>query len=164
VTNINKKIHVGPVADGEERKKKYSVVLRRCRVRSIDLSTLGAHLDISRSHFDHDVTMRPIKACLQCRKGKRKCDRQVASACPQCTARGLRCSDATSATTSPQAQPPVPIPSATDEETLYLVDLYFRYIHDQPHSLFHKPTLRQNIIAGSVSQPVLMGMLGNAAR
>lgn len=51
-----------------------------------------------------------------------------------------------------------------DEETILLVDLYFRFIHDQPHSLFHKPSLRSSVLAGLVSKPVLYGILGNAAR
>jgi hypothetical protein len=59
---------------------------------------------------------------------------------------------------------PLPKASAVDDETIYLVDLYFRFIHDQPHSLFHKPSLRSNVVAGLVREPVLFGILGNAAR
>lgn len=50
------------------------------------------------------------------------------------------------------------------DEVLYLVDLYFRFIHDSPHSLFHEPTFKVSVVEGHVSQPVLLAMLGLSAR
>ncbi|KAK0389911.1 hypothetical protein NLU13_3484 [Sarocladium strictum] len=111
--------------------------------------------------------MRPIKACLQCRTAKRKCDRKHGSACSQCAVRNIACSDSVKAVTLTPPPARLPLPpraSPVDEETILLVDLYFRFIHDQPHSLFHKPSLRSSVLAGLVSKPVLYGILGNAAR
>lgn len=47
---------------------------------------------------------------------------------------------------------------------MYLVDLYFRFIHDSPHSLFHEPTFKASVAEGTVSKPVLLAMLGLSAR
>jgi hypothetical protein len=51
-----------------------------------------------------------------------------------------------------------------DEETIHLVDLYFRFIHDQPHSLFHEPSFKASVMAGTASPPVLLSMMGMSAR
>ncbi|KAF5702664.1 hypothetical protein FGLOB1_9478 [Fusarium globosum] len=51
----------------------------------------------------------------------------------------------------------------TQDETMYLVDLYFRFIHDSPHSLFHEPTFKASVAEGTVSKPVLLAMLGLSA-
>lgn len=45
-----------------------------------------------------------------------------------------------------------------------LVDLYLRYMHDKPHALFHEPSLKDAVANGSVSQVVLLSILGLAAR
>lgn len=47
---------------------------------------------------------------------------------------------------------------------MYLVDLYFRFMHDSPHSLFHEPTFKARVVEGTVSQPVLLAMMGLSAR
>ncbi|KAF7546536.1 hypothetical protein G7Z17_g8373 [Cylindrodendrum hubeiense] len=64
--------------------------------------------------------------------------------------------------------PSQPLPSVLStlfsEESIYLVDLYFKFIHDQPHSLFHEPTFKASVVAGTVSQPVLLSMMGMSAR
>ncbi|KAL5601529.1 hypothetical protein FOBRF1_009062 [Fusarium oxysporum] len=52
----------------------------------------------------------------------------------------------------------------TQDERMYLVDLYFRFIHDSPHSLFHEPTFKTSAAQGTVSKPVLLAMLGLSAR
>lgn len=61
---------------------------------------------------------------------------------------------------------PLPVNPSTRsrEEEIYLVGLYFKFIHDQPHSLFHKPTFEASVDAGTVSQPVLLSMMGMSAR
>jgi hypothetical protein len=50
------------------------------------------------------------------------------------------------------------------EEEVELVDLYFKYIHNQPHSIFHEATFKQSVLEGTVSQPVLLAMIGMSAR
>lgn len=45
-----------------------------------------------------------------------------------------------------------------------LVELYLRYMHDKPHALFHEPSLKESVASGSVSQVVLLSILGLAAR
>lgn len=50
------------------------------------------------------------------------------------------------------------------EEIIYLVDLYFEYIHDKPHSLFHEPSLKGSVVDGTVSRAVLLSMVGLSAR
>ncbi|KAF5262559.1 hypothetical protein FOXYS1_6712 [Fusarium oxysporum] len=50
------------------------------------------------------------------------------------------------------------------DERMYLVNLYFRFIHDSPHSLFHEPTFKASAAEGTVSKPVLLAMLGLSAR
>ncbi|KAF4448405.1 hypothetical protein F53441_8213 [Fusarium austroafricanum] len=54
--------------------------------------------------------------------------------------------------------------SHTQDEYMYLVNLYFRYIHDSPHSLFHEPTFKASVADGTVSKPVLLAMMGLSAR
>lgn len=113
--------------------------------------------------------MRPVKACLQCRNGKRRCDPSPSSACSQCLQRNMACSaDPTNRPTPQSPAVPQALPSVSQtrssEEAIYLVDLYFQFIHDQPHSLFHKPTFKASVIDGTVSQTVLLSMLGLSAR
>ncbi|KPM41263.1 hypothetical protein AK830_g5279 [Neonectria ditissima] len=113
--------------------------------------------------------MRPVKACLQCRSGKRRCDRTGSSACSQCTQRNLPCSatiHSFQASQTPTAPEPIPsiLSIRSSEESLHLIDLYFRFIHDQPHSLFHEATFKESFLAGTASQPVLLAMMGMSAR
>lgn len=114
--------------------------------------------------------MRPSTACLNCRSSKRRCDRAASSAaCSQCVQRNLQCP---TTITSPQLSrasdirdPPRSTQSLhTQDERMYLVDLYFRFIHDSPHSLFHEPTFKASVAEGTVSKPVLLAMLGLSAR
>ncbi|KAH8204113.1 hypothetical protein TruAng_001665 [Truncatella angustata] len=112
--------------------------------------------------------MRLGKSCLQCRVGKRRCDRTGSSACNQCMQRSLPCS---AVAIRREARPPAashtaPLaPTQSDEEeVLHLVDLYFKYMHDKPHTLFHEPTFKASVAAGTVSQPVLLSMIGLSAR
>ncbi|KAF5680755.1 hypothetical protein FDENT_8316 [Fusarium denticulatum] len=67
---------------------------------------------------------------------------------------------------SPEVQDPPRLSQSThtQDEKMYLVDLYFRFIHDSPHSLFHEPTFKASVAEGIVSQPVLLAMLGLSAR
>ncbi|KAH8878931.1 hypothetical protein GQ53DRAFT_739544 [Thozetella sp. PMI_491] len=113
--------------------------------------------------------MRPVKACLQCRTGKRRCDGARGETCSQCVQRNLACSAAADA--QPESQAPValqPLPTVVqtraEEEMMYLVDLYFRFINDQPHSLFHEHTFKASVAAGTASRTVTLGMMGLSAR
>ncbi|KAI9731694.1 MAG: hypothetical protein M1834_004483 [Cirrosporium novae-zelandiae] len=119
--------------------------------------------------------MKVGKACVQCREGKRKCDRKGTGApCAQCLRRHLQCSGAVHHTSgSSHSSNPVFILPSTDnvDEVMpdsaalkELIDLYIWYIHDKPHSLFHEPTLRYAISNGTVSKAVLYGILGLSAR
>jgi hypothetical protein len=125
---------------------------------------------ISRHHLCFAV-MRPPKACLQCRSGKRRCDLvETGSACQQCIQRNLSCS-AVGAQVELQVAPPVtfipsptPVVSCGNEEILQLVDLYFTFMHDKPHTLFHEPSFRSSISDGTVSRQVLLSMMGLSAR
>jgi hypothetical protein len=52
-------------------------------------------------------------------------------------------------------------PQALCEE---LTDLYFRYIHDTFHSLFHKPSCMRDISSGKVPHVILFAVISLAAR
>lgn len=115
--------------------------------------------------------MRPAKACLQCRKGKRRCDLAKAnSACPQCIQRNMSCSALQSPSTIQSTPPATYIPATMTtivhdgEEIFQLVDLYFKFIHNQPHTLFHEPSFRSCVINGTASPQVLLSMMGLSAR
>lgn len=47
---------------------------------------------------------------------------------------------------------------------LELVNLYFDYVHDQFHSLFHRPTFFEDIAQQAVPEGLLYGMVGLGAR
>lgn len=52
----------------------------------------------------------------------------------------------------------------TDGTRDHLVDLYFRFIHDKPHTLFHPILLRKRISEGTIGLSVLYGIMALAAR
>lgn len=118
--------------------------------------------------------MKLGSACLQCRSGKRKCDKAaLGTACEQCKKRGLQCSSLqrdeqiASATLLPS---PRTVPSHESsslppfEVVEELIDLYTCYIHDKPHSLFHEPSLRQAARDGTLHHGVFFGIAGLSAR
>lgn len=112
-------------------------------------------------------SMRPATACAQCRVGKRRCDLTAnAGTCTPCARRNLPCSAGGTEPSRITQQPRSPreLPSVTSEEELQLVDLYFQFIHNQPHSLFHEATFKRNVVEGTVSKPVLLAMIGMSAR
>ncbi len=45
-----------------------------------------------------------------------------------------------------------------------LVNLYFRYIHDTLHSLFHQPSLLEDLRAGTIPQVILLSIISLSAR
>ncbi|KAF3916728.1 hypothetical protein ABW20_dc0106802 [Dactylellina cionopaga] len=50
------------------------------------------------------------------------------------------------------------------EQIFKLVDLYFDYIHDKPHILFHEPSLKRSVRDGTVSRTVLLSLIAISAR
>lgn len=128
-------------------------------------------LYIQQLHSLYHTAMRPVKACAQCRCGKRRCDRiGTESACEQCIQRNLPCSVQT---VHFEAQAPSPassslyfLPMVTrhDEEVFELVDLYFKFMHDKPHTLFHEPSFKSSVVSGTASRLVLLSMMGLSAR
>ncbi|CAK7234900.1 hypothetical protein SBRCBS47491_009105 [Sporothrix bragantina] len=112
--------------------------------------------------------MRPTKACVQCRSGKRRCDGVKNAACVQCVRRHLPCSavnwDQHSQSQASEASPGSGYYDFDNEHLPSLVDYYFRFINDKPHSLFHEPSFRASIAAGTASQTVLRCMMAMCAR
>ncbi|CVL11123.1 uncharacterized protein FPRN_10941 [Fusarium proliferatum] len=114
--------------------------------------------------------MRPSTACLNCRSSKRRCHRAASSAaCTPCVQRNLLCPTTIASPQLPKAPevqglPHLVAPVHSLDEMMYLVDLYFRFIHDSPHSLFHEPTFKASVAESTVSKPVLLAMLGLSAR
>jgi hypothetical protein len=114
--------------------------------------------------------MKLGKACRQCRDGKRRCDKSTTGvACQQCTRRKLQCSsDVTSldrqALKSRIAAPVAVHTLPPSDVRRELCDLYISHIHDKPHTLFHEPTLRQQVADGTVSRAILYGIMGLSAR
>jgi hypothetical protein len=68
----------------------------------------------------------------------------------------------TSAHSSPC--PPLVLPGHSGPEVLYLVDLYFKFIHDKAHSLFHEQSFKSSVANGTASRHVLLSMIGLSAR
>jgi hypothetical protein len=118
------------------------------------------------------LTMKLGSACLECRKGKRKCDKSTpGTTCEQCRRRGIHCSSLNRVTSGPatliprvshlgEADPLMP----SEQVRLELVDLYICYIHDKPHSLFHESSLKLAARDKTVSRAVLYGIFALSAR
>lgn len=45
-----------------------------------------------------------------------------------------------------------------------LVQLYFDYVHDKFHSLFHRPSLVEDMLRGQAPKILIYGMLALSAR
>ena len=67
-------------------------------------------------------------------------------------------SNGSNATASPFTRPP-PI-----ETQLAAADVYFRYCHNQPYSLFHEESLRRKMAANEVPHHLLFAFLASAVR
>lgn len=118
--------------------------------------------------------MKQCTACVECRAGKRKCTPSAPnSRCHQCVKRQLDCSLRIQGSSGRLRQPSL-LP-ATQQKTLHalqpsqeikeeLVTLYLRHLHNQPHTLFHEPSLLKEVVNGTVSHNVLFGILGLSAR
>ncbi|KUJ16311.1 uncharacterized protein LY89DRAFT_586216 [Mollisia scopiformis] len=117
--------------------------------------------------------MKLGSACLQCRQGKRKCEKlEPGTSCQQCLHRQLRCSSSRRISNVPAKLAPQNQISTRDEgdslppkETISeIIELYICYIHDKPHTLFHEPSLKASAKNGTLSPAVLFGILGLSAR
>ena len=119
------------------------------------------------------------RACRQCRQGKRRCDGPVGETCLPCHKRDLACSAAfnqrpnhalRAAESSNNSSLIGTLETrnalaSTDHKTVMeVVELYIEYIHDKPHSLFHVPTLRDDVAARNIYTALLCGILALAAR
>ena len=65
------------------------------------------------------------------------------------------------ASTLPSA-PTLPLPGLALR--LDLVRLYFDYIHDQFHSLFHRPSFVEDVLRDKVPSSIIYGMIALSAR
>jgi hypothetical protein len=111
--------------------------------------------------------MKIAKACKECRLGKRRCTPSESGSCQQCLRRSSPCSFAQRVPARDGVRDL--LPKAVDEvqlelrTKLELTDLYIRLIHDKPHTLFHPPTLRQEVQNETLPGKVLYGVLAMAA-
>lgn len=129
------------------------------------------------------------RACRQCREGKRKCHHTGEDGCSPCIKRDLQCSLIRRPRVLPELRPDVEhlygnpgsstvarteqagyettkdaLASLSQETVEDLVDLYVRYIHDKPHSLFHVPTLKADVSSGNIDRGLLCSILALTAR
>jgi hypothetical protein len=123
--------------------------------------------------------MKISKSCTQCRIGKRKCTTEKAGwSCQQCTKHGKQCSFSANTRNSlgrsiqPRQQEQSVQTSSLDDVLKdvtveirdHLVELYLRYIHDKPHTMFHPDLLREQVKTGTLPKAVLYGIMAIAAR
>ncbi|KAH8705543.1 fungal-specific transcription factor [Talaromyces proteolyticus] len=134
--------------------------------------------------------MRHAIACVQCRRRKKKCyvPQRSNSCCKYCAEKKLCCSLTNSIerllnsgrntgpapglenhdqSLSPRDTSPVIHDSALLPDLtlqLELARLYFDYIHDQFHTIFHKPSLMNAIEHGTVAPVLIYGIIALSAR
>ena len=125
--------------------------------------------------------MRPPTACIACRNRRRKCEPgEPKERCVYCAKRDIPCSF------EPTSQAPnglwaIPASPTTSEGELRrcqsistnlpprplcieLTKLYFQYIHDTFHSIFHAPSTIQEVEEGSLPKVLLFGIISLSAR
>ena len=130
----------------------------------------GITASSSTPHINVSI-MKISTACLQCRTGKRKCRSvRIGDSCNPCIRKSLPCSNRSSRRRyQPHDNSLIPAPCDNiqppySDEVIYLVDLYFDYIHDKPHTLFHEPSFKASVVDGTVSRTVLLCIIGLSAR
>ena len=95
--------------------------------------------------------------------------------CTPCDNRNIACSRTATATTSNDLRPrlqkyrssedPIGFVSAlSSEETVQLVELYLRFVHDRPHSLFHEKSLWEEIRMGTIPVALLLAICAVGCR
>ncbi|CAG9952184.1 unnamed protein product [Clonostachys rosea f. rosea IK726] len=120
--------------------------------------------------------MKPLKACHECRRSKRKCTRrsgQVGDSCDHCQVKNLKCT-ASLANVPPRGHALLPNlnPTPHQENSIdvsvdvaaRLVDYYLTKLHNRPHSLFHPATLKKQVQDGSINKALLLSICSMGAR
>lgn len=121
--------------------------------------------------------MRPPTACLTCRTRRRKCEATgIGVACSHCSGKGIHCSlggSSPSTKSRTVKSPPCYRVFSTDDLPVLLppralceelASLYFQYIHDTFHSLFHKPSCMREVSTGTIPRVILFAIISLAAR
>ena len=125
--------------------------------------------------------MRPPTACVACRNRRRKCEvTNPKERCVYCAKRDVPCSfeAPTSALNGLWAVPTSPTTSEFELRRcqsistnlpprplcIELTKLYFQYIHDTFHSIFHAPSTIQDVEDGTLAQVLLFGIISLSAR
>ena len=125
--------------------------------------------------------MRPPTACVACRNRRRKCEvTKPKERCVYCAKRDVTCSfeAPTSAPNGLWAAPASPTTSEFELRRcqsistqlpprhlcIELTKLYFQYIHDTFHSLFHAPSTIQDVEDGTLPRVLLFGIISLSAR
>lgn len=123
-------------------------------------------------------------ACRQCRVGKRKCNRPSGEACLPCVKRQLDCSTATKRRVNADLRPSTasreqtfdagttaqnggqddPLLDLDHHDVVETVELYIKYIQDKPHSIFHVPSLREDVRSDIIDRALLLGILAMSSR
>ncbi|KAM5350919.1 hypothetical protein ACJ41O_003642 [Fusarium nematophilum] len=119
--------------------------------------------------------MKPPTACRQCRESKRRCIRQgPGNACVTCHKRRLQCDGQLRTQTASQLsllpkqpgiqQSALPEADLSADVAQELVEHYLVKIHNRPHSLFHPPTLRDQVRQGSLGRALLLAICSMGSR
>lgn len=114
--------------------------------------------------------MRSATACLECRATKRKCvqlDRaKPEDDCVGCRSRKVYCSKSSRIQKSQRTASlitPAPCKDTSSDFPLHedsheCIELYFRFLHERPHSLFHEKTLWEQFRSGEISTCLLLAI------
>jgi hypothetical protein len=111
--------------------------------------------------------MRIAKSCAQCRTRKRRCEKDMnlkQSRCKECAKRNLECSLGKQWNRPRLVQSGAELPLPDPDVLIDVVNKYFRYLHDLPHSLFHKCSFIRSVENGSVHKSVIYAIIGLTAR
>ncbi|KAJ5161059.1 hypothetical protein N7492_006451 [Penicillium capsulatum] len=124
--------------------------------------------------------MRQARACRACRERRRRCETQAPGlACKHCVAKRLACTNSeisqgprdyidSHSLGNPTAGllhvPPAQCPLPAKPLAVELSELYFHYVHDQFHTLFHPPSFMQDLKCGKAPPILLYGMMALSAR
>jgi hypothetical protein len=119
-------------------------------------------------------TMRLPTSCRECRVGKRKCTPDPAGKqhrCLVCKSRRITCSNAAipvasafgGSTVRPEllTLPATSVHLSTSTPSgkeFEFINLYFRYIHDRPHSLFHEKSAWEALRNGTLPEHLWRAM------
>ncbi|KAH7310384.1 fungal-specific transcription factor domain-containing protein [Rhexocercosporidium sp. MPI-PUGE-AT-0058] len=122
--------------------------------------------------------MRALVACTACRSRRRKCHTEKGSStCSYCDMRGFKCHRGITPSKARRHENTGIVVQSHNNETpetgialpslelcLELVELYFDLIHDQFHSLFHRPSLIEQVRNGTAPRVLLFAIIALSAR